>query len=270
MNGAIRLKQFTARPNAGDAASAVIVSELGGEEVLVVGEEPCGAPNLIAIGSILHWADPNSVIWGTGLIHEGVPLIPPRALYAVRGRLTRDVLHAQGVICPEMFGDPAILMPRVRPRRDARTAEIGFVPHYVDLDSDFVKRARAAGVPIIDPLQPLDDYLLQLGACRNIISSSLHGIIFAHAYGIPAAWLRLSDRILGNGFKFRDYYSSIGFQPGDTPCFGPKEQLGRIANNCHLPVTVIDSAALIEAFTSALHELRRNGNVSRKNGPFRA
>ena len=77
MNGAIRLKQFTARPNAGDAASAVIVSELGGEDVLVVGEEPCGAPNLIAIGSILHWADPNSVIWGTGLIHEGVPLIPP-------------------------------------------------------------------------------------------------------------------------------------------------------------------------------------------------
>ncbi|WP_156383835.1 hypothetical protein [Methylobacterium sp. Leaf456] len=47
-------------------------------------------------------------------------------------------------------------------------------------------------------------------SCRRILSSSLHGLILAHAYGIPATWLKISDRPLGDDFKFRDYWASIG------------------------------------------------------------
>jgi hypothetical protein len=45
------------------------------------------------------------------------------------------------------------------------------------------------------------------------LSSSLHGLIVAHAYGIPAVWCDFADRphaIAGDGTKFHDYFASIG------------------------------------------------------------
>jgi hypothetical protein len=42
------------------------------------------------------------------------------------------------------------------------------------------------------------------------VSSSLHGIIVAHAFGIPAAWLRWSDKLSGDGVKFRDHAALVG------------------------------------------------------------
>jgi hypothetical protein len=42
------------------------------------------------------------------------------------------------------------------------------------------------------------------------VSSSLHGIILAHAYGIPVAWTEFSTGLKGDGVKFLDHYASVG------------------------------------------------------------
>ena len=55
------------------------------------------------------------------------------------------------------------------------------------------------------PKEVVEDIL----SCELVLSSSLHGIITAHAYGIPAVWLELSGRLVGGGYKFHDYYSSF-------------------------------------------------------------
>jgi hypothetical protein len=40
------------------------------------------------------------------------------------------------------------------------------------------------------------------------VSSSLHGIIVAHAYGVPARWVRWRHDS-GDGIKYLDYFQSV-------------------------------------------------------------
>jgi pyruvyltransferase len=56
-----------------------------------------------------------------------------------------------------------------------------------------------------------DDYrkfIDELCSCEKIISSSLHGIILAEAYGIPAVFL--GEKRDSEMFKYYDWYISTG------------------------------------------------------------
>jgi pyruvyltransferase len=248
----ILIKQFSQTPNAGDCASAPIVSYVSSSAVEVIGEAPADGPNLIAMGSILHWADRHSVIWGTGLIDADIQLaVKPKSVLALRGYLTWERLRQQGVSGPEIFGDPGVFLPRLYPKQAARWP-LGIVPHYVDQTAPFVLQAAAAGAKIIDVTAPLDQYADTLSRCERILSSSLHGLIFAHAYGILGAWIKLSSRVLGDGFKFFDYYSSVGIKKSDVPILSTGETLEALSQRCHLPVRPIDEGALHYALFNGL------------------
>ena len=41
------------------------------------------------------------------------------------------------------------------------------------------------------------------------ISSSLYGIIVSHAYNVKCMWIKLTNKIGGGFFKYRDYYGSL-------------------------------------------------------------
>jgi len=44
--------------------------------------------------------------------------------------------------------------------------------------------------------------------CGLVLSSSLHGLIFAEAFGVPARWLQLRGSAHSEGwFKYVDYFS---------------------------------------------------------------
>mmetsp|Transcript_4651 Transcript_4651/g.9689 ORF Transcript_4651/g.9689 Transcript_4651/m.9689 type:complete len:108 (-) Transcript_4651:153-476(-) len=51
--------------------------------------------------------------------------------------------------------------------------------------------------------------------CRVVSSSSLHGLMLADAYGIPARWIRGTSNILT--FKYLDYGFSFGIRHEGKP-----------------------------------------------------
>jgi hypothetical protein len=69
---------------------------------------------------------------------------------------------------------------------------------------------------VIDVRREPEAVFRDVAACESILSSSLHGLITADSFGIPSAWIELSSKVLGDGFKFRDYFSSIGIR--HEPC----------------------------------------------------
>lgn len=123
----------------------------------------------------------------------------------MRGPLSRQVLIKNNVDCPKIYGDPAILIANYFNPNVNKKYKLGVIPHIVDFSS--VNTSKE-----ILKINLKDDYrtvIRQILSCEHIISSSLHGLIVADAYNIPTAWVEFSDKVIGNGFKFRDYYMSI-------------------------------------------------------------
>ena len=204
----IRLCWFDPIPNLGDAISPFIVSHFSGRTVVHTGDRRRG--KLLAVGSILSRARDGDVVWGSGLISADSRPRGTRILVrAVRGPRTGARLRGLGIDCPAVYGDPGCLLPRLHPRPAGARPRyaLGVIPHH--RDQDLVNLDDPA-VHLIDIMAPPDAFLAALWECERVVSSSLHGIIFAEAYGIPADWLEVSDRVLGGGFKFADYYEGTG------------------------------------------------------------
>ena len=163
---------------------------------------------IFGCGSVAKLATPGSVVLGSGIISSYTEVAANAHWIWVRGPETRHRVMACGGTCPEIFGDPALLLPRVMAASRRKHFDLGIVPHYVDHDTvtRLYPKHRIINVLNSDPLR----VARAITECRAIISSSLHGLIVAQAYGIPAAWVRFSDNLAGDGVKFRDYYASVG------------------------------------------------------------
>tara|TARA_B110000114_G_C15045327_1_gene378903 strand:- start:905 stop:1255 length:351 start_codon:yes stop_codon:yes gene_type:complete len=71
-------------------------------------------------------------------------------------------------------------------------------------------------VKLIMPTEHSKKVLNEISKCSTIYSSSLHGLIFAHSIGVNSQHVVISDKVIGNGFKFLDYYSvfsSLKYEP---------------------------------------------------------
>lgn len=171
-------------------------------------------PFLISVGSTISLGNELTAFWGTGI--AGVDRKPhPKSRYlSVRGPRTRDLVKKNaGIDVPEIYGDPALLMPEAFTEEVEKTFQYGLVPHIHDVVavSQFYK--DNPDVTVISPLNA-DPFAVirQMLACEKILSSSLHGLIVSHAYGIPAAWVEHSNKVNGDGTKFHDYYESVGLE----------------------------------------------------------
>ena len=162
--------------------------------------------NTISIGSIASKAQYGTTVLGSGIMTARDNLCSTAQWLFVRGPLTRQQVLNNGGTCPEIYGDPAMLLPLICAPMQ-KTTDIGIVPHYVDYDYVIQNYPDYKIINVLneDPLS----VAREISQCRIIISSSLHGIICAHAYGGPAAWMKFGNKLKGDDVKFQDHYAAM-------------------------------------------------------------
>src|SRR5882724_22105 len=178
--------------------------------------------SVVVIGSVLAHLPPNwnGYICGAGKLKEfsGTSDFSEATVLALRGPLS-----AHGIKGDFALGDPGLLADELVGPQEKRW-DLGIVPHWKD--NELWERFRKmfehrpeVTLRFINPRHDPLEVVTEIGACRKIVTSSLHGLITSDAFGIPRR-LEISPKLLndteGGDFKFRDYYQSIHtpFEPG--------------------------------------------------------
>jgi pyruvyltransferase len=219
VDDAIPLTYWTVTPNFGDLLSPYLVEKITGTAIKSTPISPGHKRKFslrkppfsyFAIGSIISRANANSVVWGSGAFGtETEGSLHKKATYlAVRGPLTRNLLRIYGINCPEIYGDPALLLPCIFNPTVEKKYKVGVILRWAETSWNDVQ-ADSDVKKIYLGTDNMEGTLTDILSCEKIISSSLHGIILADAYGIPSAWLG-STTPKGLEFKFYDYFLSVG------------------------------------------------------------
>lgn len=184
--------------NYGDQLTAFLLESLFGVQAV---KTPLPNSALVCVGSILEAVpqDYTGSIIGTGFMDERSRGSFPKAqILALRGALTAERCDA----CVPL-GDPGLLV------RDLahRSGDIGpvVIPHYIDQDL----REQYPDYVYVDILDDPRLFIDQVVNASLVVTSSLHALITADAFGIPRV-LVPHHRVGGGLFKFADYSTSIG------------------------------------------------------------
>lgn len=249
------------RGNFGDLLTPIIVGELSGR---AVSRAPSG-PRLFAVGSLLKFARQGDYVWGSGFIDRRDTCQRGIRVFAVRGPRTRKKLLALGIDCPEVYGDPGILLPQLFPKQDLKRHGIGIIPHYVDFVA-VRSHFRDASVRVIDIRAGVESVISNAVNCEVLLSSSLHGCILGDAYGIPTVWVRISDKVVGNGFKFHDYYEGTEREPLCVDWRKGIDLDSAVEAAAKSKPVIIDSERLIQSFPFLDKPRKRSsGSTSRRS-----
>ena len=168
--------------------------------------------HIMAVGSILGGrGEFNATVWGSGIrSFSSVRNLAIRKFYkkldirAVRGPLTREALLSCGYKCPEVYGDPDVLMPMIySPNTESKRGTV-LITHYSTEQKAFHKMENITLLDI--KTKDYKKFIDSIASAEKVISSSLNGIIIAETYGIPAVFLR--NGIESETLKFYDWYFS--------------------------------------------------------------
>ena len=201
--------------NLGDSLGEVIIRFFLEQKGIDIDKPVSKTKHLYCVGSNILGAYQDATIWGSGCL-----LYPSRRsfllqklsrrkldLRAVRGPLTKKLLEKLGHSCPSVFGDPAILMPLIYNPSKEKTKESIVIPQFVH---ERVFREKHPEIENIVSMNT-DNYITVIDSIvssKIVYTSSLHGIILAESYGVPAVFFRGLRN--NKDFKYLDYYYSTG------------------------------------------------------------
>jgi len=177
---------------------------------------------IVSIGSVLSaYSSSRCIVWGAGIISQNEKIRKSNFL-AVRGNYTLNAIRKIGVNSQIVLGDPALLLPIIYKPIIRKKYKLGIIPHIIHYE--FVKKninnkeINIINLNCSDSEKVIDEIL----SCEYTISTSLHGLIVSHSYGIKSLWYEINEIPLwGDGIKFYDYFSSVEIQEY-TPFLFPK------------------------------------------------
>ncbi|WP_382307714.1 polysaccharide pyruvyl transferase family protein [Herbiconiux sp. UC225_62] len=230
--------------NFGDLLGPMIVLELLRRR----GIDPSVATNrrrLVSVGSVMHIARAGDVVWGSGVNGKFVDRIPPTELdiRAVRGPRTARILRSAHLEVPDVYGDPGLLTGMLWPRdglaEERERSQVLVVPNLNDFGR-MKKFPSTTGIRLLNPQLPIEQCLRAIANADLVVGSSLHGIVVAESFGVPA---RLVKSVSEPGFKYEDYFLGSGrTSVGAAATVSDAIKLGG-----HDPLAW-DSTPLLEAF----------------------
>lgn len=129
-------------------------------------------------------------------------------MLGLRGPISYDEFSRKGYDLSQVkfLMDPGLLV-RFMYYDEAIKPEPGataFVPHYKERR---IYKKLSESMKIIDIDATPEQVCKKILSVEHVFSSSLHGIIFAHALGRPASLVLPKTESL---LKYKDYYSSMG------------------------------------------------------------
>lgn len=239
-------RMFCPVRNLGDAINPYLIKKISGAEPYFTGAEK----HLLGVGSIFFLINKSSFVWGSGLLKPDHNLIeiPTSQFKAVRGELTRKYLLDHGHDVGHIpVGDPGYLMKKhYQQRKLEKKFKACVIPHYAFYDLDIFNKFRGReDICYFNMMTNNVDSLDKMLQSEVVISQSLHGLIFAEAFGIPSVWIssRFDDAWK---FKFLDWYSTT-YEPRTEPL--PLDtSLDQLLANARMSHSSIDVEGLEQAF----------------------
>lgn len=201
--------------NLGDSLGEVITRYLLEQKGIDIDKPVSKTKHFYSVGSNIQGGYQDATIWGSGML---LPMLEWEVrlqklshrkldIRALRGPLTKEFLEkTYGYKCPNVFGDPAILMPLIYQPKVEKMHDSLVIPQFCRED-DFRNEhpdERMVSMNTNDYKHVIDE----IAASKIVYTSSLHGIILAEAYGVPAIFFRWLGKKIN--FKYLDYYYSTG------------------------------------------------------------
>ncbi len=232
--------------NFGDKLTPYLIEKISGKKC-VWSPPDSDILKYVVTGSILNWDMKNAIAWGAGIASRDDKAGIEKVVM-VRGLISKYAAILRGVENEITVGDPALLLPNFYLPKTGKKYRLGIFPHYVDTDvvSYNLLSRFPEDVVLINPLAGIEEIIDLMCNCGNIVSSSLHGLIVADAYSIPSRWVKFSDRILGDGTKFMDYYSSIGYDIATRPVDLRNDLSAVFSVECDLKQLKIDIGKMMD------------------------
>jgi hypothetical protein len=200
-------------PNFGDTMAPLLLEHFA--EVKVEWDT-ISHSSIASVGSILEHIPPlwDGYILGSGRLIENSRLQLQQLKSGVTAKILaiRGPLSAKGIPGSFAIGDPGILADELVGLQEKQW-DLGIVPHWQDkeLAARFIPLIQKPyTTKVIDPTGDPLEVIRQIGACRKIVTSSLHGMIVADGFAIPRR-VEMCPKLTKDGgdFKFRDYSASI-------------------------------------------------------------
>ncbi|WP_162561791.1 glycosyltransferase [Limimaricola hongkongensis] len=212
------------------------------------------SPRVLSVGSIIKFARQGDTVWGAGAAAASQRIDTSCDFRAVRGPLTRRLVLQAGADCPEVYGDPAWILPKIYPGKNlGKTHKVGIIRHFAHASR---RISVGPGVREIDIIRgsigEVERFLDEVNSCEAIVSTSLHGLIIANAYGIPACWAidtNSPQQIHGDGMKFMDYAMSVGIEKISPLNLASESEIdASLFSRCtHNPARPVDCEKLISS-----------------------